>query len=81
MRTDPAPAAVALIDAAALAELLSVSKPTVWRLLAAGKLPQPIRFSAQCLRWRLTGLDGIDAWLAANCPDAETWVAMTEGRA
>lgn len=62
MRNDIAPE---LIDAAALASLLSVSKPTVWRLKEAGKLPPAIALTSQCIRWRRSDIDG---WLAAGCP-------------
>lgn len=61
MRTDTAPLSV-LIDAAELARMLSVSKPTIWRLLSAQKIPEPLRLTAQCLRWRRSDVDG---WLAS----------------
>ncbi len=56
----------ALIDAKAIArEYLSTSLPTVWRMRAAGKLPEPIKLSSQCLRWRRCD---VEAWIAAGCP-------------
>lgn len=50
-----------LIDAAELARMLSVSKPTVWRLREAAKLPPAIALTSQCIRWRRSD---VEAWLA-----------------
>lgn len=66
-----------LIDAAELARMLSVSKPTIWRMKEAGKLPPAISLTSQCIRWRRrTGnpATGIDDWIDAGCPsiDAQT---------
>ena len=58
-----------LIDAAELAQMLSVSKPSVWRWMAEGKLPPPIRITAQCLRWNR---EAVLAWIAARCPAPTT---------
>jgi prophage regulatory protein len=75
-----APAPSALIDAAALAELLSVSKPTIWRMRESGKLPEPIKLTSQCLRWKRSGPDGIESWIEAGCPDLVTWDSLKGGR-
>ena len=57
-----------LIDAAELARMLSVSKPSIWRWLSEKKIPEPIRLSSQCLRWnRQTVLK----WISAGCPAVE----------
>lgn len=54
----------ALIDAAELARLLSVSKPTIWRMKDAGKLPMAIRLTSQTVRWnRRAVLD----WIEGGC--------------
>ena len=53
-----------LIDAAELARMLSVSKPSVWRWMAEGKLPPPIRITAQCLRWNR---EAVLTWITAGC--------------
>ena len=53
-----------LLDAKALAEKLSISKATVWRMRDAGKLPRPVRLGS-CVRWRLTD---VECWLADGCP-------------
>ena len=41
-----------LIDAAEFARILSVPKPTIWRLRESGKLPPPTALTSQCVRWR-----------------------------
>jgi len=55
---------VRLIDAKTLAEILSVSPRTVWRLRAAGKLPQAVTFGGS-VRWRLSD---IALWQELRCP-------------
>ena len=68
--TDTAPLAV-LIDARQLAAMLSISVPTVWRMRDAGRLPEPLRLTAQCVRWRLRTGDpttGVLDWIDAGCP-------------
>ena len=59
--------ASALIDAAELARMLSVSKPTIWRLKESGKLPPAIALTSQCIRWRR---DAVLEWIEARCPPA-----------
>lgn len=54
-----------LIDAAELARILSVSKPTIWRMRDDGKLPPAIALTSQCLRWRR---DLVSEWINAGCP-------------
>ena len=56
-----------LIDAAELAQMLSVSKPTIWRMRDDGKLPPAIALTSQCIRWRR---DAVLAWIEAGCPAA-----------
>lgn len=58
------PAERLLVTVEELATILSVSQRTVWRLLSAGKIPQPIRFGGSA-RWRLTE---INSWIEAGCP-------------
>jgi predicted DNA-binding transcriptional regulator AlpA len=65
-----------LIDAKALADLLSVSPATVWRLHSAGKVPMPLKLAGST-RWRL---DEIRQWLDAGLPDRKTWQALREDR-
>lgn len=46
----------ALIDAAGVAGMLSMSIRTVWRLTAAGTLPQPVRYNRKLVRWKRADL-------------------------
>ncbi len=78
--SDPTPIAERLtVDAEQLAELLSVSKATISRMDAAGKLPRAVRFSTGCVRWRL---ETIQAWLAeceraGHVIDRSEWESLT----
>lgn len=58
-----------LISAEELATILKVSKRTLWRLLSGAKLPRPVHVG-RSPRWRL---NEINAWIAAGCPDLESW--------
>ena len=53
-----------LIPAEAVASLLGISKRTVWRLLSAGKLPEPLRLGS-VVRWSRAE---IEEWIKAGCP-------------
>jgi len=52
-----------LIAADELARLLDVSTRTVWRLLSAGQLVQPVRLGGS-VRWRL---DEVRQWINNGC--------------
>ena len=56
----------ALIDAAELARMLSVSKPTIWRM--RDKLPPSIALTSQCIRWRR---DAVLEWINTGCPSLQ----------
>jgi excisionase family DNA binding protein len=58
-----------LLTAEELADRLSLSLRTVWRLDSAGKLPRPIRLGGS-VRWRR---NEIERWLQAGCPDRKRW--------
>jgi len=64
-----------LLKAETLAELLSVSKRTVWRWKSAGKLPKPVTIGAS-VRWRQ---EDINQWIALDCPNLRTFEAREEG--
>lgn len=66
-----------LIDAAELARMLAVSKPSIWRWKEAGKLPPAITLTAQCVRWRR---DVVLAWIDAGCPSIVAADATREGQ-
>jgi prophage regulatory protein len=40
-----------LLSAKQVAARLSVTPRTVWRWVAEGKLPRPLRLSTKCVRW------------------------------
>ncbi len=69
VRRSPVPADLAgerLIDRAEFQALLGIGQATFERWLAMGRLPEPIRLSRTCHRWRLPE---VQAWIAARCPD------------
>lgn len=41
-----------LLKLSDVANRLDVSRRTIWRWLALGRFPRPIRFSGVCVRWR-----------------------------
>lgn len=47
-----------------LATILGMSKRTVWRLLSAGEIPEPVRLGGST-RWPLAQ---VEAWIADGCP-------------
>jgi prophage regulatory protein len=53
-----------LINAQELAQMLSVSTRTLWRLLSKGELPTPVRLGGS-VRWRL---DEVRSWIDRGCP-------------
>ncbi len=58
-------AAPLLLDAAAVARRLGVSKATVWRLRDSGRLPQPVKVGS-LTRWRAAELG---RWIEEGCPN------------
>lgn len=54
------------VSAAQLAERYSVNKSTIWRWAQRGVIPQPVRLSEQCTRWRLADIEKRDAERDAN---------------
>jgi excisionase family DNA binding protein len=53
-----------LISAEELARLMHVSERTLWRLLSAGKVPQPVRIGRNT-RWRYAE---VREWIEKGCP-------------
>jgi excisionase family DNA binding protein len=41
-----------LLTSQQVAERLAVSVRTLWRLVAAGKVPQPVRYNRKLVRWK-----------------------------
>lgn len=65
-----------LVTTKDLAAMLSVSKPTIHRMIASGKLgPRPLRLGGRAVRWRESE---IIAWIRAGCPGRAQWDAMTK---
>ncbi len=64
----------ALLDAANLSKILSLSKRQIFRLNSCGKIPAPIRIGG-AVRW---SAEEISAWLKAGAPDRKTWNAKKE---
>lgn len=50
-----------------LANRYSVSRNTVWRWLQHGTIPQPVKLSPGCTRWRLSD---VEAWEASHANGA-----------
>jgi excisionase family DNA binding protein len=61
MNTEAAPV---LLTADEVATMLNVSERTLWRLLSAGKVPQPVRFG-RSTRWKAAE---VTAWIDRGCP-------------
>ena len=59
-----APIPCELITAVQLADLLSISERTLYRLKSTGQLPKPISLGGS-VRWRLTE---VRCWIAEGCP-------------
>lgn len=53
-----------LATATQVAEMLCVSRRTLWRLVSGRKLPPPLRIGG-AVRWRV---GDIETWIAAGCP-------------
>ncbi len=51
MNPDPG-VSIELLTSRQVAEKLSVSVRTLWRLVATGKFPQPIRYNRKLVRWK-----------------------------
>jgi hypothetical protein len=69
-----------MVSADCAAKLCSISPATWFRLRAMGKIgPPAVRLGGRVL-YRVGGPDGLLAWVAAGCPDAERWKALMEGK-
>ena len=63
-----------MISIKELAKLLKLSTRHLERMDCVGRIPEPIRFG-RTKRWLLSE---INAWMAAGCPDRDSWQAMKE---
>ena len=64
-----------LLTAKAVGEMLSLSKRQVFRLNSCGKIPAPVRIGGS-VRWANST---IERWIAAGCPDRQTFEARERG--
>ena len=70
MPTQPSVTGEQLLTIQEVADLLRVSKRTVWRWLAQGRLPAPIRCSERCLRWKASVMRAYLEALASGAASA-----------
>ncbi len=54
-----------LLTVREVADWLQTSTRTVWRLVSASNLPQPLRLSKRTVRWRISD---IRKWIESGCP-------------
>ena len=74
--TPAAPAAVQL-DADGVGRVLSVSRTSIFGMLAAGRLPPPVLRCGRIVRWSAAELAW---WVEARCPPADAWRVIRGGR-
>ena len=46
-----------LVTSRQVAQRLAMSVRTLWRLVAAGKFPQPVRYNRKLVRWKSIDID------------------------
>lgn len=63
-----------LLSATETAELLGISRSTLYQFDASGKVPSPIRLGGRTL-WRR---EELEQWVKAGCPGRERWNIMQE---
>ena len=68
--TDQEP--VLLLTAEQLAVRMNLSRRTIYRLIAAGRMIHPLRLGG-IVRWRAAE---VEAWIAAGCPERLAWEAI-----
>ena len=49
-----------LLKVAEVSDLVKLARPTIYRMMAAGKFPRPVKLGARAVRWRRA--------------DVETWI-------
>jgi predicted DNA-binding transcriptional regulator AlpA len=69
------PSVPQLLTASEAATHLRISKRSWWRLVSAGKAPEPVRLGGAVL-WRQAELS---AWIAAGCPTVRHEKSGEEG--
>lgn len=56
----------ALLRIATVAQATGLSSATIYRKLAAGEFPEPVRLGARCTRWKAAD---VRAWIQAQGAD------------
>lgn len=64
-----------LMNVRQVAGTIKLSQRTIWKLLAAGKMPRPVRIM-RAVRWRAAE---IDEWIRRGCPSTSEFEAATAG--
>jgi len=64
------------VSAAEAAELLSISRSTLYEWNTLGRVPSPVRIGGRTL-WDYVELQ---RWVGAGCPPRVRWEVMREGR-
>jgi excisionase family DNA binding protein len=59
------PSRPVLISVTAVAQMLGISKRSVWRKLSSGELPEPVLRIGHIVRW---SLKEVEAWIEQGCP-------------
>ena len=62
-----------LITVVAVADMLSLTKRSLWRYRNNGLMPKEVRVGGSC-RWRLSD---IERWIALGCPNQKDFEAQT----
>ena len=57
----------ALLKVRTVSAVTGLSASSIYRKIAAGKFPEPVRLGARCTRWKSCS---VTAWLAAQCTSA-----------
>lgn len=68
---DSQPEPPRLVPASWLAKYLGVSRATLFRLRAAGRMPKPVKVGG-IVRWRV---EDVREWVDAGCPPLNEWDA------
>ena len=66
--TEESAAGQVLLTAKELSKILQISTRSIWRLVSAHELPNPLRFG-RTVRWRR---QDIDSWIDRGCHSGET---------
>lgn len=53
-----------------VAAFLSVTRVTVYRMIRRGQLPEPVRLSTRCSRWRRSSVEAAVARIGGETADA-----------